>query len=95
MRGFVLALIAVAASGCASERDRIGAVAVRTDERGKMQSVFMAKSTGNPKADARFMTFARTTFPSRKPDARPHTTYTYPIVGDPKNSIGDVKVLIP
>ncbi len=92
MRVTAICLLCLFVVGCVPKEPRIGAVLVKTDAEGKMASVSMSRSTGNPKADARVMTFARTTFPSRMPNAKPNTGYTYPVVGDPKRSSGSVKV---
>ena len=91
MRPIALVLLSFLVVGC-SPGERIGEVLIRTDAAGKMATVPMRKSTGNPKADARLMLFARTTFPARKPDAKPNFSYVYPVLGDPKTSSGDVRV---
>jgi hypothetical protein len=91
MRPIALFLLSFLVVGC-SPGERIGEVLIRTDAAGKMATVSMRKSTGNPKADARVMLYARTTFPSRVPHAKPNHTYIHAVVGDPKTSSGDVRV---
>jgi hypothetical protein len=92
VRFALVCLLPFVLAACSPPGPKIGEVSVLTGSDGKMKSVFMSQSTGNPKADARFMLFARTTFPSRMPDGKPNTRYRYPIAGDPKNSSGDVRV---
>ena len=86
----VVFLLSLFVAGCSPLSKRIGTVLVRTDANGKMASVSMRDSTGNPKADARYMQYARTTFPSRMPNAKPNTGYTYPVHGDPSVTSGNV-----
>jgi hypothetical protein len=74
---------------------RIGTVLVRTDANGKMASVSMRDSTGNPKADARYMQYARTIFPALMPDAKPNKGYTYQVFGDSTATSGDIMVSQP
>ena len=85
-------LLGLLVTGCSPMSKRIGTVLVKTDANGKMASVSMRDSTGNPKADARFMQFARTTFASEKPHAKPNTGYTYRVYGDPKLTSGNIIV---
>ncbi len=90
MRLVMVFLLGLLVTSCTPLSKRIGTVLVRTDANGKMATVSMKDSTGNPKADARYMQFARTTFPSRMPNARPNTGYTYPVHGDPKITSGNI-----
>lgn len=92
MRLIVIFLLSLFVVSCSPMTKRIGTVLVRTDANGKMASVSMRDSTGNPKADARYMQFARTTFPSRMPNAKPNTGYIYPVRGDPKITTGNIIV---
>lgn len=94
MRGFLACLLGVALAGCsANGGELIGTVAAKTDKNGKVAAVYMQKSTGNRKMDARVMAFMRTIFSAAVPEPIPSHVYVCGIRGSKDAEGGDVSVL--
>lgn len=92
MRRIVLAITSLLLVGCGPMGERTGAVLIRTDAAGKMSSVSMRQSTGNPQADRRFIQFARSAFPTRVLKPKPNHNYIYPVYGRSGRIAGDITV---
>jgi hypothetical protein len=83
MRKLLICVKAALLAGCMSAPgEEIGAVRMKTDERGRLSKVYMEKSTGSSAMDRRVILFARTTFSRRVPDPVPNQVYRHTIHGE-------------